>query len=122
MRGGFDKLSAVVTDGGAMQGKRTGFGVALTLQYRTASWVTLLLAILMVLNVGILRKKNKAKSNFILIWQEALCARSMNFSHAMDLVTKTTNLIGGGNRSLNHRKCVSFVDEVKYGDLQSTQR
>uniref|UniRef100_A0A3Q3EJT1 SPIN-DOC-like zinc-finger domain-containing protein n=1 Tax=Labrus bergylta TaxID=56723 RepID=A0A3Q3EJT1_9LABR len=52
--GGFDKLSAVVTDGApSMQGKHTGFAgssnrVALTVQYCTASyirWVTLLLAI-----------------------------------------------------------------------------
>ncbi|KAF3837715.1 hypothetical protein F7725_009483, partial [Dissostichus mawsoni] len=38
----------------------------------------------------------------------------------MDLVTKTTNLIRGGNRSLNHRKFIAFLDEVNaaYGDLQ----
>lgn len=38
----------------------------------------------------------------------------------MDLVTKVTNLIRGGNRSLNHRKFVAFLDEVSaaYGDLQ----
>ena len=54
------------------------------------------------------------------ILQEALCAKSMNFSHVMDLVTKVTNLIRGGNRSLNHRKFVAFLDEVSaaYGDLQ----
>ena len=54
------------------------------------------------------------------ILQEALCAKSMNFSHVMDLVTKVTNLIRGGNRSLNHRKFVAFLDEVcaAYRDLQ----
>ena len=38
----------------------------------------------------------------------------------MDLVTKVTNLIRGGNRSLNHRKFVSFLEEMDtdYGDLQ----
>ena len=38
----------------------------------------------------------------------------------MDLVTKVTNLIRGGNRSLSHRTFVSFLDEVDaaYGDLQ----
>ena len=37
----------------------------------------------------------------------------------MDVVTKVTNLIRGGNRSLNHRKFVSFLDELEteYGDL-----
>lgn len=44
----------------------------------------------------------------------------MNFNHVMDTVTKVTNLIRGGNRSLNHRKFVAFLDEVDaaYGDLQ----
>ncbi|XP_060883443.1 general transcription factor II-I repeat domain-containing protein 2A-like [Labrus mixtus] len=55
-----------------------------------------------------------------IIHQEALCAKSMNFSHVMDLVTKVTNLIRGGNRSLNHKKFRAFLDEVSaaYGDLQ----
>lgn len=37
----------------------------------------------------------------------------------MDLVTKVTNLIRGGNRSLNHRKFISFLEEMDaaYGDL-----
>ncbi|XP_030299269.1 uncharacterized protein LOC115597477 [Sparus aurata] len=60
------------------------------------------------------------KLTFQFIQQEAFCAKAMNFSHVMDLVTKVTNLIRGGNRSLNHRKFVSFLDEVSaaYGDLQ----
>jgi len=38
----------------------------------------------------------------------------------MDLVTKVTNLIRGGNRSLSHRRFIAFLDEVDaaYGDLQ----
>lgn len=38
----------------------------------------------------------------------------------MDLVTKVTNLIRGGNRSLCHRRFITFLDEVDavYGDLQ----
>ena len=38
----------------------------------------------------------------------------------MDLVTKVTNLIRGGNRALSHRNFVAFLDEVNaaYGDLQ----
>ena len=38
----------------------------------------------------------------------------------MDLVTKVTNLIQGGNRSLSHRKFIAFLDEINaaYGDLQ----
>ena len=52
--------------------------------------------------------------------QEALCAKTLNFSHVMDLVTKVTNLIRGGNRSLSHRKFIAFLDEVDaaYGDLK----
>lgn len=52
--------------------------------------------------------------------QEALCAKTINFSHVMDLVTKVTNLIRGGNRALNHRKFVAFLEDVNatYGDLQ----
>lgn len=38
----------------------------------------------------------------------------------MELVTKVTNLIRGGNRSLSHRRFITFLDEVdaEYGDLQ----
>lgn len=57
---------------------------------------------------------------FIFNFQEALCAKTLNFSHVMDLVTKVTNLIRGGNRALNHRNFVAFLEEVNaaYGDLQ----
>ena len=45
--------------------------------------------------------------------QEALCAKALNFSHVMDLVTKVTNII-------SHRRFIAFLDEVDatYGDLQ----
>uniref|UniRef100_A0A3B4ZMJ5 HAT C-terminal dimerisation domain-containing protein n=1 Tax=Stegastes partitus TaxID=144197 RepID=A0A3B4ZMJ5_9TELE len=54
------------------------------------------------------------------IVHQALCAKTINFSHVMDLVTKVTNLIRGGNRALSHRKFVAFLEEVNdaYGDLQ----
>lgn len=52
--------------------------------------------------------------------QEDLCTKTMNYSHVMDLVTKVTNLIRGGNRSLSHRRFIAFLDELDaaYGDLQ----
>uniref|UniRef100_A0A3Q3Q094 HAT C-terminal dimerisation domain-containing protein n=1 Tax=Monopterus albus TaxID=43700 RepID=A0A3Q3Q094_MONAL len=62
----------------------------------------------------------KVKCNLHLSPQEALCDRMLDFSHVMDLVTKITNLIHGGNRSLSHRRFTAFLDEVDaaYGDLQ----
>ncbi|XP_057203176.1 general transcription factor II-I repeat domain-containing protein 2B-like [Triplophysa rosa] len=94
--GGFAKLSAVVTDGApAMQGKKSGFA-------------------------GLL-KKNGVNCPVLhcIIHQEALCAKILDFSHVMNVVTKVTNLIRGGNRALNHRKFTAFLDEVSatYGDL-----
>ncbi|KAK7134501.1 hypothetical protein R3I93_017809 [Phoxinus phoxinus] len=95
--GGFDKLSAAVTDGApAMQGKHNGFA-------------------------GLLQQSGvDCPILHCIIHQEALCAKTLNFSHVMDLVTKVTNLIRGGNRSLSHRRFVAFLDEVSaaYGDLQ----
>lgn len=63
----------------------------------------------------------KELKHAILSLQEALCAKTLNLSHVMDLVTKLTNLIrGGGIRSLSHRRFIAFLDEVDaaYGDLQ----
>uniref|UniRef100_A0A3Q3ISD0 HAT C-terminal dimerisation domain-containing protein n=1 Tax=Monopterus albus TaxID=43700 RepID=A0A3Q3ISD0_MONAL len=62
----------------------------------------------------------KVKCNLHLSPQEALCARTLDFSHVMDLVTKITKLIRGGNRSFSHKRFIAFLDEVDaaYGDLQ----
>ncbi len=51
--------------------------------------------------------------------QEALCAKTLDFGHVMNVVTKLTNLIRCGNRALSHRKFTAFLDEVSaaYGDL-----
>uniref|UniRef100_A0A3B4ZZY3 HAT C-terminal dimerisation domain-containing protein n=1 Tax=Stegastes partitus TaxID=144197 RepID=A0A3B4ZZY3_9TELE len=95
--GGFSKLSAIVTNGTpSMQGRRTGFA-------------------------GLLHQSGvDCPVLHCIIHQEALCAKTINFSHVMDLVTKVTSLIQGGNRALNHRKFVAFLEEVNaaYGDLQ----
>lgn len=50
---------------------------------------------------------------------EALCAKILDFSRVMNVVTKVTNLIRGGNRALNHRKFTAFLDEISatIGDL-----
>lgn len=56
-----------------------------------------------------------------MVLQEALYAKTLNFSHNMDLVTKFTNLsLQEGNRSFNHRKFIGFLDYVSdaFGDLQ----
>ncbi|KAI4816904.1 hypothetical protein KUCAC02_009204 [Chaenocephalus aceratus] len=76
--GGFDKLSAVVTDDGApsMQGRCTGFA-------------------------GLLRQSGvDCPILHCIIHQEALCAKNLNFTHVMDVVTKVTNLIRGGGTGL----------------------
>uniref|UniRef100_A0A3Q1BIY7 HAT C-terminal dimerisation domain-containing protein n=1 Tax=Amphiprion ocellaris TaxID=80972 RepID=A0A3Q1BIY7_AMPOC len=95
--GGFGKLSAIVTDGApSMQGRRAGF-------------------------TGLLHQNGVDYPVLhCIIHQEAICAKTMNFSHVVDLVTKVTDLIRGGNRALNHRKLVAFLEEVNaaYGDLQ----
>uniref|UniRef100_A0A3Q3ISJ2 SPIN-DOC-like zinc-finger domain-containing protein n=1 Tax=Monopterus albus TaxID=43700 RepID=A0A3Q3ISJ2_MONAL len=94
--GCFDKLSAVVTDGApAMQGRHTGFE-------------------------GLLQQNSANCPILHCIIHQALCARTLDFSHVMDLVTKITNLIRGGNRSLSHRRLTAFLDDVDaaYGDLQ----
>ncbi|PNF29048.1 hypothetical protein B7P43_G14049 [Cryptotermes secundus] len=50
---------------------------------------------------------------------EALCAKSIKLSTTMATVTKITNLIRGGNRSLTHRKFLTLLEEMDsaYGDL-----
>uniref|UniRef100_A0A3B4Z8N2 DUF4371 domain-containing protein n=1 Tax=Stegastes partitus TaxID=144197 RepID=A0A3B4Z8N2_9TELE len=94
--GGFSKLSAIVTNGApSMQGRRTGFAGLL---YQSGVGCPVLHCI---------------------IHQEALCVKTINFSQVMGVVTKVTNL-QGGNRALNPRKFVAFLEEVNaaYGDLQ----
>uniref|UniRef100_A0A3B1INU1 DUF4371 domain-containing protein n=1 Tax=Astyanax mexicanus TaxID=7994 RepID=A0A3B1INU1_ASTMX len=95
--GGFESCQLFVTDGApAMQGRHRGFA-------------------------GLLRPKRvNCPILHCIIHQEALCAKTLNFGHVMDLVTKVTNIIRGGNRSLCHRRFITFLDEVdaEYGDLQ----
>ncbi|XP_035990536.1 general transcription factor II-I repeat domain-containing protein 2A-like [Fundulus heteroclitus] len=70
---------------------------------------------------GLLRQSGvKCPILHCIIHQEALCAKTLNFGHVMDWVTKVTNIIRGGNRSLCHRRLITFLDEVdaEYGDLQ----
>lgn len=94
--GGFGKVSAVCTDGcKAFIGSNTGF-------------------------VGLLKQnKINVPTLHCIIHQEALCAKSINLKDTMATVVKITNLIRGGHRSLNHRKFLSFLEEVdsSYGDL-----
>uniref|UniRef100_A0A673LB00 DUF4371 domain-containing protein n=1 Tax=Sinocyclocheilus rhinocerous TaxID=307959 RepID=A0A673LB00_9TELE len=86
--GGFAKLSAFVTDGAPlMQGTKSGLA-------------------------GLLRKSDdNCPVLHCIIYQEALCAKTLDFGHVMNVMMKVTNLIRGGNRVLNHRKFVVFLDE-----------
>ena len=94
--GGFEKLSSVVTDGAkSMTGTISGF-------------------------VGFLRQNQiTVPTLHCIIHQEALCAKSIKLSTTMATVTKITNLIRGGNRSLTHRKFLTLLEEMDsaYGDL-----
>uniref|UniRef100_A0A3B4Z810 DUF4371 domain-containing protein n=1 Tax=Stegastes partitus TaxID=144197 RepID=A0A3B4Z810_9TELE len=93
--GGFSKLSAIVTNGApSMQGRRTGFA-------------------------GLLYQSGVGCPVLHCIIHQALCVKTINFSQVMGVVTKVTNL-QGGNRALNPRKFVAFLEEVNaaYGDLQ----
>uniref|UniRef100_A0A672MSI7 DUF4371 domain-containing protein n=1 Tax=Sinocyclocheilus grahami TaxID=75366 RepID=A0A672MSI7_SINGR len=94
--GGFAKLPAVVTDGAPVtQGTISGLA-------------------------GLLKKSDdNCPVLHCIIYQEALCAKTLDFGHVMNVMMKVTNLIRGGNRVLNHRKFAVFLDEVSaaYGDL-----
>ncbi|PNF35719.1 hypothetical protein B7P43_G16163 [Cryptotermes secundus] len=94
--GGFEKLSSIVTDGAkSMTGTISGF-------------------------VGFLRQNQiTVPTLHCIIHQEALCAKSIKLSTTMATVTKITNLIRGGNRSLTHRKFLTLLEEMDsaYGDL-----
>lgn len=94
--GGFDKCTAIVTDGArAMTGKNIGLA-------------------------GLLQKEGiNCRMLHCIVHQEALCGISLKLKDVMDKVCKITNLIRGGNRSLTHRKFKTFLDELQteYGDL-----
>lgn len=93
---GFEKCTTIVTDGAkAMVGTENGF-------------------------CGQLRKHNiYCPMIHCIIHQEALCEKIIKMASTMKLVTKITNLIRGGNKSLSHRKFQAFLQEVNaaYGDL-----
>ncbi|XP_018376582.1 PREDICTED: SCAN domain-containing protein 3-like [Trachymyrmex cornetzi] len=94
--GGFHKCSAICTDGApAMVGRGNGF-------------------------VGQLRKNGVNCLTFhCIIHQEALCRNTIRMLSVMKDVTKITNIIRGGNRSLSHRKLKAFLEEVdaEYRDI-----
>lgn len=94
--GGFKKMSLIVTDGAkAMVGKNIGF-------------------------VGLLRKSNvNISAIHCIIHQEALCGKIMKLDRVMNTVFKITNLVRGGNRSLNHRNFITYLEELdcEYVDL-----
>jgi len=71
--------------------------------------------------VGLLRKSdiNVPAIHCIIHQEEALCGKIMKFDNIMNTVFKITNLIRGGNHSLNHRNFIKFLEELdcEYGDL-----
>ncbi|CAI6369038.1 unnamed protein product [Macrosiphum euphorbiae] len=89
--GGFKKILSVVADGAkAMVGKNIGF-------------------------VFLLRKSNvNVPAIHCIIHQESLCGKIMKLD-----VFKITYFIRGGNRSLNHRNFITYLEEFdcEYGDL-----
>ncbi|XP_050508033.1 general transcription factor II-I repeat domain-containing protein 2A-like [Diabrotica virgifera virgifera] len=94
--GGFDKCSAIATDGApSMTGKKIGL-------------------------VGLLRE-NGVTCPIIhcIIHQEALCGKSVKEDQVFQTVIKIVNMIRGGNRSLLHRQLKQFLveTEAEYGDL-----
>ncbi|KAE9522238.1 hypothetical protein AGLY_017364 [Aphis glycines] len=97
--GGFKKMSSVVTDGAkSMVGKNIGF-------------------------VGLLRKSDiNVPAIHCIIHQEALCGKIMKLDNIMNTVFKITNLIRGGNRSLNHRNFIKYLEEldciIELGDVK----
>ncbi|XP_056629866.1 general transcription factor II-I repeat domain-containing protein 2A-like [Diorhabda sublineata] len=94
--GGFDKCSAIATDGApSMTGKKTGL-------------------------VGLLRENGvTCPAIHCIIHQGALCGKSVKQNQVFQTVSKIINKIRGGNRSLLHRQLRQFLveTEAKYGDL-----
>jgi hypothetical protein len=54
-----------------------------------------------------------------IVYQEALCGKSVQQSNSVKVVVKITILIRGGNRALSHSKFRSFLEEIdaSYGNL-----
>lgn len=94
--GGFNKCSAIVTDGApAMTGKKSGL-------------------------VGLLRENGvTCPTIHCIIHQGALCGKAIKQDQVFELVIKIINLIRGGNRALLHRQLKQFLleAEAEYGDL-----
>ncbi|XP_072395270.1 SCAN domain-containing protein 3-like [Diabrotica undecimpunctata] len=83
--GGFDKCSAIATDGAlSMTGKKIGL-------------------------VGLLRENGVTCSTIhCIIHQGALCGKSVKEDQVFQTVIKIINMIRGGNRSLLHRQLKRF--------------
>jgi hypothetical protein len=94
--GGFNKCSAIATDGApSMTGKKTGL-------------------------VGPLRENGvTCPTIHCIIHQGALCGKSVKQDQVFQTVIKIINMIRGGNRSLLHRQLRQFLveTEAEYGDL-----
>lgn len=94
--GGFNKCSAIATDGApSMTGKKTGL-------------------------VGLLRENGvTCPTIHCIIHQGALCGKSVKQDQVFQTVIKIINMIRGGNRSLLHRQLRQFLvdTEAEYGDL-----
>jgi len=45
------------------------------------------------------------------LYQEALCGKAVKLCTAMQTISKIINTIKGGNKSLNHRKFQSLLEE-----------
>jgi len=94
--GGFNKCSAIGTDGApSMTGKKTGL-------------------------VGLLRENGvTCPTIHCIIHQGALCGKSVKQDQVFQTVIKIINIIRGGNRSLLHRQLRQFLvdTEAEYGDL-----
>ncbi|XP_072389335.1 general transcription factor II-I repeat domain-containing protein 2A-like [Diabrotica undecimpunctata] len=94
--GGFDKCSAIATDGAqSMTGKKIGL-------------------------VGLLRENGvTCPTIHCIIHQGGLCGKSVKEDQVFQTVIKIINLIRGGNRSLLHRQLKQFLveTEAEDGDL-----
>ncbi|XP_050338240.1 general transcription factor II-I repeat domain-containing protein 2-like [Bactrocera neohumeralis] len=64
-----------------------------------------------------LEKYNDFIASHCLVHQKALCAKSLSFTHVMDVVVKCVNLVR--SHGLNHRQFKEFLEslECDYGDI-----